>query len=318
MTEFIAKRVLNALPLLVVLMTLTFFLTHLMPGDAATAITDQSPLASAEDVEQIRERLGLNEPLLTQYVDYMRGVVTGDLGRSLFTSTPVTELLRDRLPATFALAAFATLVAISLGVPAGVVAGLRPDGMVDRGTTALATIGIAMPNFWVGLILVWVFAVTFGWFPATGYGQQSDLWSSKLTSLVLPGIAMGTSVASHIARQTRSAFVGVMERDVITALRIRGIPRRSIVLKHALKNAAIPVITTIGVLTVSMLGGAIIIERVFAFPGVGNLAITAVNTRDIPVIQGVVLAVAVIVTAVNIAVDVIHARLDPRARAQLS
>lgn len=318
MAEFIAKRVLSALPLLVLLVTVTFFLTHLMPGDAATAITDQSPLASAVDIERIRERLGLDEPLLAQYAKYMGGVITGDLGSSLFTSTPVTQLLQARIGATIALAAIGTFIAIILGVTAGVVAGLRPDGVVDRGTTALATLGIAMPNFWVGLLLVWIFAVKLGWFPASGFGQSDEPWSTRITSLVLPGIAMGTSAASNIARQTRSSFVGVMERDLITALRIRGIPRRSIVLKHALKNASIPVVTTIGVLTAGMLGGAIVIEQVFAFPGIGSLALTAVYTRDIPVVQGVVLIVAVIVTVINIGVDVVYALLDPRAREQLT
>ncbi len=318
MFEFISKRILGAIPLLFALVTLTFFFTSLMPGDAATAITDQSPLASAEDVAEIRASMGLDRPFLEQYVDYMGGVLQGDLGRSLFTSTPVTELISSRIVGTFALALVGTMIAVVIGVGAGIIAGLRPHGVVDRVVTGLATLGIAMPNFWVGLLLVWVFAVTLGWLPAGGFGQPGASFGDKMITLILPGIALGTSAAAHVARQMRGSLIGVMEGDLVTALDVRGLPRRRVVLRHALRNAAIPVLTVVGLLAARMLGGAIVIEQVFAFPGIGSLAVTAVNTRDIPVVQGVALTVGLVVVVINIVTDVVHVSLDPAARVQLS
>lgn len=306
------QRLIATVPLVVIASIFIFGLVHLMPGDPAETIAGDS--ASEEQIEAIRVQLGLDRPVIVQYADWASRAATGDLGTSLFGGVRVADAIMARLPVTLSLTLAATAVALIIGVSAGVTAALRPGSLVDRLVTAAASLGLSVPNFWFGLILVVVFALGLGWFPATGYvpfGQDPVGWAR---SLALPAIALGTSGASGLARQTRGAMVDVLQRPFIQSAEAKGLPTRVVVGKHGLKNAAIPVVTVLGLQLSSLLSGAIIIEQVFALPGLGQLAITAVNRRDIPTIQGIVLATTLIVAFTNLLVDICYGWLNPKVR----
>lgn len=306
------QRLIATVPLVVIASIFIFGLVHLMPGDPAETIAGDS--ASEEQIEAIRVQLGLDRPVIVQYADWASRAATGDLGTSLFGGVRVADAIMARLPVTLSLTLAATAVALIIGVSAGVTAALRPGSLVDRLLTAAASLGLSVPNFWFGLILVVVFALGLGWFPATGYvpfGQDPVGWAR---SLALPAIALGTSGASGLARQTRGAMVDVLQRPFIQSAEAKGLPTRVVVGKHGLKNAAIPVVTVLGLQLSSLLSGAIIIEQVFALPGLGQLAITAVNRRDIPTIQGIVLATTLIVAFTNLLVDICYGWLNPKVR----
>lgn len=306
------QRLIATVPLVVIASIFIFGLVHLMPGDPAETIAGDS--ASEEQIEAIRVQLGLDRPVIVQYADWASRAATGDLGTSLFGGVRVADAIMARLPVTLSLTLAATAVALIIGVSAGVTAALRPGSLVDRLVTAAASLGLSVPNFWFGLILVVVFALGLGWFPATGYvpfGQDPVGWAR---SLALPAIALGTSGASGLARQTRGAMVDVLQRPFIQSAEAKGLPTRVVVGKHGLKNAAIPVVTVLGLQLSSLLSGAIIVEQVFALPGLGQLAITAVNRRDIPTIQGIVLATTLIVAFTNLLVDICYGWLNPKVR----
>lgn len=306
------QRLIATVPLVVIASIIIFGLVHLMPGDPAETIAGDS--ASEEQIEAIRVQLGLDRPVIIQYADWASRAATGDLGTSLFGGVRVADAIMARLPVTLSLTLAATAVALIIGVSAGVTAALRPGSLVDRLLTAAASLGLSVPNFWFGLILVVVFALGLGWFPATGYvpfGQDPVGWAR---SLALPAIALGTSGASGLARQTRGAMVDVLQRPFIQSAEAKGLPTRVVVGKHGLKNAAIPVVTVLGLQLSSLLSGAIIVEQVFALPGLGQLAITAVNRRDIPTIQGIVLATTLIVAFTNLLVDICYSWLNPKVR----
>lgn len=312
MLRLCVQRLIATVPLVVIASIFIFGLVHLMPGDPAETIAGDS--ASEEQIEAIRVQLGLDRPVIVQYADWASRAATGDLGTSLFGGVRVADAIMARLPVTLSLTFAATAVALIIGVSAGVTAALRPGSLVDRLVTAAASLGLSVPNFWFGLILVVVFALGLGWFPATGYvpfGQDPVGWAR---SLALPAIALGTSGASGLARQTRGAMVDVLQRPFIQSAEAKGLPTRVVVGKHGLKNAAIPVVTVLGLQLSSLLSGAIIIEQVFALPGLGQLAITAVNRRDIPTIQGIVLATTLIVAFTNLLVDICYGWLNPKVR----
>jgi len=312
MLRLVVRRLFTTVPLLIVVSLGVFVLLQFVPGDPAYTIAGET--ASLEQVERIREELGLNEPLVGRYLSWLGDAVQGDLGTSLFSSQSVAEAVLARLPATLSLTFVSLLIALVLGVTAGDIAAVRPGGFIDRGVTTIASIGLSVPSFWLGLLLVTVFARWVHWLPPTGYVPFTESPVDWLRSLLLPGLALGLSASAAIARQTRSALVEVLQRDYITAALARGMSFRRVVLKHGQKNAAIPLLTVVGLQAVALLGGSVVVEQVFAIQGIGTLAITSVSRRDLSMIQGIVVLSAVVVVLVNLVIDLLYGYVNPKAR----
>ena len=279
-----------------------FLVLHLIPGDPARSAA--GPDASEEDIDLIRKSYGLDKPLPIQYWIYLKKLVRGDLGRSFRTRRPVTQEIRRRLPATAELSACAMLIAVVLGIPIGIISSLRPKTLLDNIVTFLAVFGISMPIFLLGLILMILFSATLMWLPPTGRGG--------LAHLILPSFTLGLPYVATIARLTRSNMLDVISEDYIRTARSKGLNERIVVYKHALTNALIPVVTILGLYFGRMLGGAVITETVFAWPGLGRYMIDAIIMRDIYVVQGTILVFAVAVVVVNLVVDLLYGLLDPR------
>lgn len=312
MLRLIVQRLVALVPLLFVVSVLTFSFTSLLPSDPVDLILGDT--GTREQHEMLRERLGLNKPVVVRYVEWLGKAVQGDLGTSFFNSVSVTSAVMQRLPVTLSLAAVSAVIAIVVGVSAGIAAALRPRSWVDRLATLGATFGQAVPNFWFGLILVAIFAVNLRWFPATGFTPVSASPLDWLRSVILPSIALGTSASAAIARQVRSAMVGVLQQDYIRAARAQGLSTRRVIFRHALTNAMVPVVAVLSFQITVLLGGALIVEQVFAINGLGTLAIGAVRQQDIPMIQGLVLVMVALVVVVQLATDVIYGLLNPKAR----
>ena len=309
---FLLRRILGLLPILFFAAMITFLLVYLTPGDPAIAMAGE--FATPERIAEIREEMGFNDPFLVQFWSWASGAFTGDLGTSLFNTTPVSELVLNRMPVTLSLTLLAVLLSVVIGVPLGLVAGMRKNSLADRVLTILASLGIATPHFWIGTMLVLFFALRMGLLPATGYVPFTrDPWD-WLLHMLLPAVALAAGTIAEIARQTRSGTIQVLERDHIRTARAMGVRTRKVVGKHVVKNAAIPVVTVLGVQVAHLLGGAVVVEQVFALPGLGQLLITSVLQRDIPVIQGVVLMTAVIVVLVSLLVDLSYGYLNPKVR----
>ncbi|WP_035282263.1 ABC transporter permease [Brevibacterium album] len=309
---FLIHRALRGLLVLWLVHLMTFMLIRLVPGDPAEVIAGEQ--ATPEAVDQIRESLGLTEPLPVQYWNALRGVLTGDLGESLFSGLAVTRLLLDAVPPSLSIALGALAFAVMAGVLLGAIAGLTRGRIVDRCVSALAGLGIAMPSFWVGMMLVTIFSITLNWLPATSYAPLARGTGEWASHIVLPAIALGTTVAAEIARHTRGGVIDVMEKPFIRAARARGATGAQLVLRHVLRNTAIPVITVIGLSGGTLLGGTVVVETVFGISGLGNLAISSVLSRDYPVIQGYVLLTALIVVVINLTVDILYGVVNPKVR----
>ena len=310
MKTYVARRLLALIPVILVVATVAFVLIHLAPGDPASIIA--GPDASPDDVARIQRQLGLDAPFHVQLFRWYGRLARGDLGQSIFLRRPVV----DRAEPTILLTLYATLIAVTLGVPAGVVAARHHDGTADQALMAGALVGISIPNFLLGLLLILVFSVRLGWFPVAGYVPLESGWLGTLRSLTLPAFALGVVQSALIARIARSAMLDVLREPFITAGRARGLSERAVVYKHALKNAMIPTITVIGISLAILISGSVIVEQVFNIPGLGRLIISAVLRRDYPVIQGVVLCIAGIYMLVNLAVDLSYVVFDPRVRYQ--
>lgn len=312
MLRLIVQRLIALVPLLFIVSVLTFSFTSLLPSDPVDLILGDT--GTQEQHEMLRERLGLNEPVVVRYLQWLGRAVQGDLGTSFFNSVSVMDAVMQRLPVTLSLTAMSALIAVTVGVAAGVAAALRPRSWIDRLATLGATFGQAVPNFWFGLILVAIFAVNLRWFPATGFTPiQVSPWE-WLRGVILPSIALGLSSSAAIARQVRSAMVGVLQQDYIRAARAQGLSARRVVFRHALTNAMIPVVAVLSFQITVLLGGALIVEQVFAINGLGTLAIGAVRQQDIPMLQGLVLVMVGLVVTVQLATDVIYGLLNPKAR----
>ena len=314
MKTYVARRLLALIPVILVVATVAFVLIHLAPGDPASIIA--GPDASPDDIARIQRQLGLDAPFHVQLFRWYGRLARGDLGQSIFLRRPVLEAIVDRAEPTILLTLYATLIAVALGVPAGVVAARYHDGTADQALMAGALIGISIPNFLLGLLLILLFSVRLGWFPVAGYVPLESGWLRTLRSLTLPAFALGVVQSALIARIARSAMLDVLREQFITAGRARGLSERAVVYKHALKNAMIPTITVIGISLAILISGSVIVEQVFNIPGLGRLIISAVLRRDYPVIQGVVLCIAGIYMLVNLAVDLSYVVFDPRVRYQ--
>ena len=314
MKVYIVRRLLALIPVALVVATVSFVLIHLAPGDPASVIA--GPDASREDVTRIERQLGLDAPLPVQLGRWYVQLAQGNLGQSIFLRKPVTEAILDRVEPTLLLTLFAIVVASLIGVPAGVISARYHNSATDQVFMALALVGISVPNFLAGLLLILCFSVWLGWFPVAGYSPLEYGWLKTLRSLVLPAFALGVVQSALIARIARSAMLDVLREQYLVAGRAKGLGERAVIYKHALKNAMIPTVTIIGISFAVLISGAVVIETVFNIPGLGRLIISAVLRRDYPVIQGVVLCIAGVYMLINLAVDLSYLAFDPRVRYQ--
>lgn len=301
MLRYIAKRIVGVIPTLIIVITFVFFFVRLIPGDPARLVA--GPQATLEDVEVIREELGLNKSIPEQYVTYVSGLLRGDLGTSLRTKRPVAVEVSNRYANTAKLTVMALAWSVVVGVLLGVWSGKNRSRWQDYTGMTLAVSGISLPNFWMGFMLIMIFSVKLKWFPTTG----ADSWKS----LVLPAITLGSTVASIIARFTRSSIIEVLKDDYIRTARAKGLREKVVVWKHAFRNAMISVVTVVGLQFGFLLGGSVVTEQVFAFPGLGSLLIESVNYRDYPAIQSLILIFSLHFVIINLIVDVLYAVLNP-------
>lgn len=313
MSKLIGYRILALIPVLLVISIVTVGLTALLPANAADRIAGDS--ATPEQVAAIRADLGLDQPWYQQYWDWLMGVVRGDFGNSLIDHSAVLPLVGDRLGVTLSLALVATVIGLVLGISAGTIAALRSDSLLDRAITILSSVALAMPAFWIGLILVAVFALQLGWFPATGYVPFTTDPMGWLSSVILPGLSLGLIVTAMLARHARASMIQVLQMPHVRTSRAMGLPARSVIGRHALKSALSPVITTMGFQFAYLLGGAVVVERVFGIPGMGDLALNAVISGDMPIIQAIVLTTGLCVALAQLAVDIAYGYLNPKVRA---
>ncbi len=306
MTIYILRRLLLMIPVMFGVVTITFFLSHMVPGDPADAMAGQR--ASEEDLQQIRERYGFDKPIYMQYGYYLWNLAQGDLGLSYDSHRPVLDIILERFPNTMRLAVSAMVVAILLGVTAGLLSALMPNTWYDRMAMILSLLGISTPVFWLGLLLMYFFSLWLQWLPPSGFGDGS------LRYLVLPAIALGTQSVAFLARMTRASMLEVLNEDYLRTARAKGAHPISVIGKHAFSNAIIPVVTIIGLDFASYLSGSVLTEKVFSWPGLGRHVVTAIAQRDYPVINGTVLFFALIFILINLIVDLLYAYLDPRIR----
>jgi peptide/nickel transport system permease protein len=302
MKQLIVKRLVSGVIVLFGISVFTFMLIHLIPGDPLRIMLGEN--ASIEQIEKLRNQLGLNRPLLVQYVDYVTNAVQGDLGKSFKTDRPVLTEIFSRFPETVKLAAAGMTIAIIMGITMGILAAKFKDSWIDIAAMSVATLGVSVPSFWLGILLILVFSVNLGWLPVAG--------GTGFRDIILPAITLGVLASTVISRLTRSGMVEVLSFDFIRTARAKGLGEASILFIHAFRNAMIPVVTIIGLQIASLLGGTVIIEQVFSWPGLGSLAIDAIATRDFPLIQGIILFIGVMFVVVNLLVDIIYGLIDPR------
>jgi len=309
-TQYIIQRLLTTIAVLLGVTFAVFLIVQLVPGDPARVILGVQ--ANEENVAAIRERLRLNRPFLVQYGSWLWNAAQGDLGKSLITGQDVTPQILQRLPATLQLAAVALLIGVLIALPAGVISALRPGSLLDVTATVVSQIGVTIPDFWLGILLVLAFSLGLGWLPPSGYTPfQEDPWD-WLQHMILPAITAGVISAAIQTRFVRSAILEVLNQDYVRTGRAKGLRATTVVVRHALRNALIPIITIVGLQTTALLSSVVVVEVVFAWPGLGRLALDAVLDRDYPLVQGTVLTMAMLLTLVNLAVDLLYFVLDPR------
>ena len=311
MWRYVARKLLASVPVLLGATLLAFLILRLTPGDPARLVAGEQ--ASEDDVRVIRHQLGVDRPFAVQYLVFLGDLLKGDLGRSIRTGRPVRIEIGSRFPYTFELALVSLVLSIGAGVTAGIVAAVRPNTLYDYSATLGALAGISTPTFWLGLLLMLAFSYYLGWLPASG--RAGPLWTPDgWRSMIMPAVALGAPSAAIIARLTRSSLLEVLRQDYIRTARAKGVVQRAVIVRHALRNAIIPVVTVVGLRLGGLLGGAVVTEQVFAWPGIGALIVTAIATRDYPVVQGAMLTTSFVFVSVNLAVDLLYALVDPRIR----
>jgi ABC-type dipeptide/oligopeptide/nickel transport system permease component len=301
MLRYLIRRVLYAILVVFGVSLIVFGLTHLSGDPAALLLGEE---ATRGDLEHLRRELGLDQPVHVQYARFLGNAIRGDFGTSIRHQQPALELVLERLPATLQLTGASLLFVLLVGIPLGVISALKKDSLLDLGAMLLALFGQSVPSFWLGIMLILIFAVGLRWLPASGRGGPEYL--------VLPGITLGVYTLAVVARLQRSSMLEVLRQDYVRSARAKGLAERSVVLRHVLKNAAIPVVTVLGLQLGALLGGAVITETVFSYPGMGRLAVQSIGARDFPVIQAFVITVAVMIVIANLFVDLLYAFLDPR------
>lgn len=312
MFAYIFRRVLATIPVMAMVALFVFSLLYIAPGDPAAIIAGDQ--ATPADVERIRASLGLDRPFLIRFADWGWHVLNGDLGVSIFTNLPVTHMIAQRVEPTLSLMALTLIIALTLAIPMGVIAAWKNGSWIDRMVMLFAVLGFSVPVFVVGYVLAYTFALQLDWFPVQGYTPFASGFGKWLGNLVLPSIALGGVYMALIARITRATMMEVLNQDYVRTARAKGVGQRTILFVHALKNAAVPIVTIVGIGFASLIGGAVITESVFAIPGLGRLVVDAILRRDYPVIQGVVLMFSFVYVIVNLCVDLLYTVFDPRIR----
>jgi len=308
----ILHRIAGAVPVVLLVTLITFGLMRLIPGDVSAALGGVS--STPEQREQIRHNLGLDQPYYVQLVRWYGGLVRGDLGRSIFLGKDVTEATFERLPVSLSLSAYSLIITLLLGIVSGILAALRQNSWVDQAAMIFAMIGISLPNFWLGLMMIVLFSVHLGWLPTGGYVPFQDDFLGWLRTTTMPAISLALLQVGLLARITRSTMLEVLRQDYVRTARAKGLPNYLVVWKHALANALIPIVTIVGIIVSLLISGAVVTETVFSIPGVGQLLTSAILNRDYPMIQGGLLFVALVLVGINILVDIAYAWLDPRVR----
>ncbi|WP_396435040.1 ABC transporter permease [Limnohabitans sp.] len=308
----VGRRAWGMLLVLALVSVLVFVLTRAAAGDPMAVLLGDS--ATEQDILQARALYGLDQSLWVQYLYWLGQLLQGNLGQSIFLQIPVTTALWERAEPTFWLALMSLAVAVAIGVPSGMAAAVWRGSWLDQMVSALAMVGTSLPSFWAGLLLIQLFAVHLGWFPASGYGSPDALLLERLHHLVLPAIVLGTLNSALITRFTRASMLDILGEDYIRTARSKGLPESRVVLKHALRNALVPLLTVVGLTLALLIGGAVVTETVFNLPGLGNLVVRAVLRRDYPVIQGALLVIAGIYVLINFSVDMLYVLVDPRLR----
>jgi peptide/nickel transport system permease protein len=312
MTAYIVRRLFSTFVVMAVVAFVVFSLLYLTPGDPAAVIAGD--IATSEDIQRIHQRLGLDDPFVVQFGRWVGALAHGDLGTSIFTNLPVTQLIGQRVEPTLSLTLCTLVVAIAVAVPLGVVAAAKAGTWFDRSVMAFSVLGFSVPVFVLAYILIFTFAVRLDWLPVQGYRSFHDGFWPWLRHLILPSIALGTVYVALIARMTRAAMLDVLAQDYVRTAQAKGLAPDQVLLRHALKNAAVPIMTIVGIGVALLISGAIVTETVFALPGIGRLTVDAILRRDYPIIQGVTLLFSAIYVLVNLAVDLSYAFFDPRIR----
>lgn len=308
MLKYIAKRILMMIPVILGISFIIFFSMNLTPGDAAISLAGDS--ATPEAIQAIREELGLNDPLIVRYVRYIWDMLHGDFGNSYNNGQPVVNEIKARFPYTFRLALFSTAFACLLGIPIGILSAVKQYSILDTGVTGIALVLTSLPGFFFGLILILIFSLKLGWLPMIGM--------DSVLEHIMPCIAAGTGTFASMVRMTRSTMLEVIRQDYVRTARAKGVPERKVIFKHSLKNAMLPVVTAIGLQLGLAMGGSIAIEQLFSIPGLGQLTITAIRQKDVPVAMARIIMTAVLISVANLVVDILYYFIDPRLKAQLS
>ena len=312
MLAYIIRRILATIPVMAVVALFVFSLLYIAPGDPAAVIAGDQ--ATPADVERIRQSLGLDRPFLVRFGEWVWQILHADLGTSIFTNLPVAAMIAQRVEPTLSLMAVTLVFAVLIAVPIGVVAAWKVDTIIDRGIMAFSVLGFSVPVFVIGYLLAYAFALKFDWLPVQGYTPLSEGVWPWLENLILPAVALGCIYVALIARTTRAAILEVLQQDYIRTARAKGMGQTTILFVHALKNAAVPIVTVIGIGIAHLIGGAVVTETVFAIPGVGRLTVDAILRRDYPVIQGIVLLFSFAYVLINLVIDLLYTVLDPRIR----
>jgi len=312
MWAYIVRRVLATIPVMAIVALFVFSLLYLAPGDPAAVIAGDQ--ATPDDVERIRASLGLDRPYLVRFSEWVFRILQGDLGTSIFTNLPVSTMIAQRIEPTLSLMVVTLILAVSIAIPMGVVAAWKQGTTIDRAVMAFAVLGFSVPVFVVGYVLAYIFALELDWLPVQGYTPLSQGFFPWMENLILPSVALGGVYIALIARITRASMLEVLSQDYIRTARAKGAGQRSILFLHALKNAAVPIATVVGIGVALLIGGAVVTESVFAIPGLGRLTVDAILRRDYPVIQGVVLLFSFVYVLVNLLIDLLYTLFDPRIR----
>jgi peptide/nickel transport system permease protein len=312
MLQHVLRRLLAIIPVLLLVSATVFSLIHLTPGDPAEIMAGEA--RDPEVVASLRRDLGLDKPIHVQFAIWLGRAAQGDLGKSIRTRQPVVEAVLERLKPTLQLSALAMALSLAIAFPVGIVSATRPDSRGDVSGTLFAMLGVSMPNFLLALVLIFVFAVSMRWLPTSGYVDPFEDPIAGIKSLVLPAVTLGTAMPAVVTRMVRSSLLEVLEQDYVRTARAKGLREQLVVLRHALKNALIPVVTIVGLQTGNLIGGAVITEYVFGIPGVGRLVVDSIFSKDYPLVQGVVLLTSLAFIVANLAADVIYGYLDPRIR----
>ena len=312
MTGYVLRRLASAVPVLLLVTLISFGIMQIVPGDPAMIIAGLG--ATPQEVARVRTQLGLDRPPLVQLARWYQGLARGDLGQSLLLGRSVSRAVVERLPVTLSLSAYALLLTLGIGIPSGVLAALRPNTWLDQAVMTLALLGVSFPSFWLGLMLIVVFAVQLDWLPSGGYMPLTESLRGWLRSVTLPAISLALLQVGLLARITRATMLDVLDQDYVRTARTKGLPGRVVVWKHAFRNVLIPVVTVTGIVVSLLLSGSVVIETVYSIPGIGRLLASAVLRRDYPMIQGGLLVTAVALVLLNLLVDVLYGFLDPRVR----